>query len=127
MQSGVNWYHEITLFLFVIFIVGLASQTVIPKIEFGVDGFGIVQNGIHNTNLIPFKVLTETYNEVFVNGNVNYFIINFLGNIILFFAIWISDSFAVEGIEYKSNFHRFFKFSVYRCVPAFSCKRNRCR
>ena len=83
-NKKLNWYHEIVLFLFVIFIVGLASQTIIPKFESGVGGFKIIKNGIHETNLIPFKVLVETYNEVFINGYINYFIINFLGNIILF-------------------------------------------
>ena len=88
----VNWYHESALILFVLFIVGLASQTIIPKFETGVNGFMVVKNGIHETNLIPFKVLIETYNEVFINGNMNYFLINFLGNIIMFmpFGFFIS-------------------------------------
>ncbi len=86
-SKKINWYHEITLFIFVLFTVGLSSQTIIPKFEFGVIGFNVVQNGIHETNLIPFKVLFETYNEVFVNGYINYFLINFLGNIILFIPI----------------------------------------
>lgn len=76
--------HEIALVVFVVFLVGLASQTIIPKIEFGVNGFNIVQSGTHRTNLIPFKVLFETYYEVFINGNLNYFLINFLGNILIF-------------------------------------------
>lgn len=90
-QIKINWYREISLFIFVLFITGLTSQTIIPKLEFGINGFGIVKNGIHNTNLVPFKVLFDTYNEVFVNGYINYFIINFLGNIILFipFGIFI--------------------------------------
>ncbi len=79
----VNYLRETTLLLFVILIAGLASQTIIPKFEFGVNGFGIVRGGVHTTNLIPFKVAIETYREV-MNGNVNYFIINFLGNIFLF-------------------------------------------
>ena len=83
-MKNVNWYHEITLIIFVLFIVGLTSQTIIPKFESGVNGFGIVKSGVHETNLIPFKVLFETYNEVFVNGYINYFLINFLGNIIMF-------------------------------------------
>lgn len=80
----VNWLREITMLAFVIFLGGLASQTVIPKFEIGVDGFNIVKSGIHKTNLIPFKVLFETYKIAFVNGYINYFLINFLGNIILF-------------------------------------------
>lgn len=83
-DNKVNWYREFALFLFIICVVGLASQTIIPKFEFGVNGFNFIKNGIHNTNLIPFKVLFETYHEVFINGYVNYFIINFLGNIIMF-------------------------------------------
>lgn len=83
-NKKINLYHELTLFIFVLFIVGLFSQTIIPKFEFGINGFGIVKNGVHKTNLIPFKVLTETYREVFINGYVEYFLINFLGNIILF-------------------------------------------
>lgn len=80
----VNWYREIMMFAFVIFGVGLASQTIIPKLEIGENGLAIVQKGIHETNLIPFKILAETYMEVFVKGNVTYFLINILGNIILF-------------------------------------------
>lgn len=83
-KVNTNWLRETALFAFVIFLVGLASQTVIPKFEIGINGFNIVKNGIHETNLIPFKVLFETYNEVFINGYINYFLINFLGNIILF-------------------------------------------
>jgi len=83
----VNWYYEISLFLFVLFVVGLISQTIIPKFEFGLNGFKILKSGVHETNLIPFKVLVDTYNEVFVNENINYFLINFLGNIIMFMPI----------------------------------------
>lgn len=83
----INWYHEIALFIFVLFIVGLASQTIIPKIELSKNGFKIVKNGFHETNLIPFKVFKETYIEVFANGNINYLIINFLGNIIMFMPL----------------------------------------
>ena len=86
-NKKINWYHEIFLFIFVLFITGLASQTILPKFEFGVNGFRIVANRIHETNLIPFKVLKETYNEVFINNNFNYFLINFLGNIIMFIPI----------------------------------------
>lgn len=83
-----NLYHEIALLIFVIFVVGLASQTVIPKIELGINGnINILKNGTHGINLLPLKVLFETYREVFINLNINYFIINFLGNIIMFMPI----------------------------------------
>lgn len=83
-----NLYHEIALLIFVIFVVGLASQTVIPKIELGINGnINILKNGTHGINLLPLKVLFEIYREVFINLNINYFIINFLGNIIMFMPI----------------------------------------
>lgn len=83
-----NLYHEIALLIFVIFVVGLASQTVIPKIELGINGnINILKNGTHGINLLSLKVLFETYREVFINLNINYFIINFLGNIIMFMPI----------------------------------------
>lgn len=83
-----NLYHEIALLIFVIFVVGLASQIVIPKIELGINGnINILKNGTHGINLLPLKVLFETYREVFINLNINYLIINFLGNIIMFMPI----------------------------------------
>lgn len=83
-QVKTNRFREITMFAFVMFLVGLASQTVIPKFETGANGVQIVQSGMHRTNLVPFKVFSQTYYEVFVNGNIHYFLINFLGNIVLF-------------------------------------------
>ena len=81
------WRHELTLLIFILFIVGLTSQTINPKFEFGINGFGIVKSGKYRINLIPFKVLFETYHEVFVHGNINYFLINFLGNIVMFIPL----------------------------------------
>lgn len=87
-NKAVNPFHEAALFIFIIFVTGLASQTVIPKIEITMaGGISIISSGVHTTNLIPFKVLPETYTEAFVHGHINYFIINFVGNIIMFMPI----------------------------------------
>lgn len=96
-----NLVREVILLGFVVFIAGLTSQTVIPKFEFGADGFGIVENGVHQTNLIPFKVFSQTRYEVFVNKNINYFLINFLGNIILFmpFGFFIPLLWRISAIK----------------------------
>ena len=86
--KSTNWHREIALFLFVIFCIGLASQTIIPKFELGMDGkISIARDRVHNTNLIPLRVLYETYYEVFKFGYIDYFIINFLGNVIMFMPI----------------------------------------
>ena len=95
-KAELNIRREVALFIFVIFIVGLTSQTVIPKIEFGVNGLGVVENGVHQTNLIPFTVFSQTHYEVFINKNINYFLINFLGNIILFIPFGLAVPFLWE-------------------------------
>jgi glycopeptide antibiotics resistance protein len=46
--------------------------------------FGAFQ---HRYNLIPFLVFKETYQAVFVDHCFSYFIINFLGNIMIFIPI----------------------------------------
>lgn len=79
-----SWLREIVLCLFVLWCAGTASQTIIPKFEFGISGFGIVASRIREVNLIPFKVIANTYREAFVNGVRSYFFINFLGNIMMF-------------------------------------------
>lgn len=77
--------HEVLLLLLLfMFTVGLLSQTVMPKIEFYGDSFGIVKSGAGGFNAIPLKVLADTFFEVTQNGNISYFIINFLGNIVMF-------------------------------------------
>lgn len=86
-SAKINWYHEAGAFLFAVFLVGLASQTVIPKFEFGNVQFNVVNNGLHKTNIIPFRVFLETWIEVFKYGNTSYFIINFLGNVLMFVPI----------------------------------------
>ena len=85
-NKEINLKREIILFIFFSFMIALASQTIIPKIEID-SGIKIINEGGHKTNLIPLKVIKETYYEVFINKHINYFIINFLGNIIMFIPI----------------------------------------
>ena len=40
-------------------------------------------------NLIPFRIFYDTYIEVFKNNNISYFIISFIGNIIIFIPLGI--------------------------------------
>ena len=82
-----NWCHEVCLLFFVLFLVGLASQAMIPRIEFDMTGFHIVNTGVHKNNFIPFRFLAETYDEVFVKRNLNYFLVIFLGNIVMFMPL----------------------------------------
>lgn len=91
LKTKVNWHHEILLLLLFMFIVGLLSIAL-------TGNFNIKNFGVDRINLIPFKILVETYQEVFINNNINYFIINFLGNIIMFIPIGL-----IIPILYKTN------------------------
>lgn len=87
-NNKINWYHEIALTVFAIFIIGLASQTIIPEFEVTETGnFAISSSRVHTTNLIPFRMFIETYREAFVNGHFNYFIVNIIGNITIFMPV----------------------------------------
>ena len=82
-----NWLHELGLFLFVMYCVGVASQTFIPKIEFGNTSSCILnQNIFGEINFIPGKVVFDTYNEINTYNNYIYFVINYF---IFFFVIYI--------------------------------------
>ncbi len=97
-----NPCRELLMFVFVLFVAGVASQMVIRKLIISEEGISVIQNGIHKTNLIPFKVFYETYIEVFEKGNVYYFLINFLGNIVIFmpFGLFIP---ALWGVNAKKT------------------------
>lgn len=83
-----NMLHEVVLLLFCMFCVGVASQTVIPKLEFGVNGIGFVNGNLSGRiNLIPGRVFYDIYQECIVNHYFSYFVINFVGNICLFLPI----------------------------------------
>ena len=87
-KTAKNWLREIVLLIFVMYCVGVASQTFIPKIEFGNTKLFLVnQNVFGEINLIPGKVLVDSYYEVIYNYNYLYFIVNVIGNIILFVPI----------------------------------------
>ena len=80
LKIKINWCHEGLLLFLYIFIIGLLSQAL-------TGGFSINNFDIKRINVIPFKILVETYQEVFLNNNINYFIISFLGNIMMFIPI----------------------------------------
>lgn len=97
-----NILHEIVLLLFVMFCVGVASQTIIPKIEFGTAGVGIVyENLFGEINLIPGKVFYDIYRECAVNHYYLYFVINFVGNICLFLPIGFGLALLWEDMSSK--------------------------
>ncbi len=86
-NARTTWQRELTLFLFVLFTAGLASQAILPKITLSGSGLQFHLSGTHTTNLTPFRVFYDTYVGTFVHGNPHHFLINFLGNIAMFVPI----------------------------------------
>ena len=72
-----EWLHEMGIFVLVLVMIGLFSQTILPK-------NGLAEPSIEHVNLEFFRVFRETYNAIIYLGFWEPFYINFLGNIILF-------------------------------------------
>ncbi len=88
-SQKLNILRECAIILFCLYCVALASQTIIPKLEFNGSGtIGIVNGNLDGEiNLIPGKVIYETYIECVINSYYLYFWINMVGNICLFIPI----------------------------------------
>lgn len=101
-RHKINWLHEIGFCLFVMFCVGVASQTIIPKLEFGNVSAGIVnRNLLGEINLIPGMVFVDIYKECFLNHFPMYFVINVLGNICLFLPIGFGVPLLWKKVSFK--------------------------
>ncbi len=80
--------REILLALFVMFLVGLISQTVLSEIMLTADGFEIVRHaGGGGLNLKLFDVFRLVRIETFERGKINFFLINVVGNIAVFMPV----------------------------------------
>ena len=102
--ASINWYHEAALCLFLLFLVGVASQTIIPKLEFGNVAFGITNRSLSSRiNLIPGMVFWDSYRECFIHHYPLYFIINFCGNICLFLPIGFGITLLWDNISPKKS------------------------
>ena len=87
-----KWSKEILLFLFIMFCIGVASQTIIPKwyTMVGQDGKAHIYmnrlEGIRSINLIPFSTIFSYL--AFSNDQVSNWnqvsLINLLGNVLVF-------------------------------------------
>ena len=79
--------RELGITLFFMFLTGLLSQTILPTVSVQGEGIQLI-NGDHQAiNLEPFRVLTETYNAIKYLDLWQPFLINFVGNIVMFIPI----------------------------------------
>lgn len=104
--------HEVGVWLFWLSVVGIASQTVVPRFATLADGsFGPVFGG-GSINLIPFKVFYNSYQWIFVQGHPYYFVLYFIGNILLFVPIGFFASLLWKRLEGKCAVLLTFAFSL---------------
>ena len=75
--------------VFLLYIIALTTQAIFPKFIIGLKGISIIETGRHKINLIPLMILKDVYIESIVKGNVAFFLINVIGNIMLFVPIGI--------------------------------------
>ena len=85
-RRKLNFTREAALLIFVMFLAGLMSQAIIPEIRISAGEVHIINDGVHTTNLIPFRVLFDTYKELSL-GHFGALIINFFGNVVMFMPI----------------------------------------
>ena len=78
--------HEVGLLAFTVYLVGLASLTVLPIIRWQEGGLSFELYGRGNLNLIPFRIFFDSLCMA-SQGDTTYFLINFLGNIATFLPI----------------------------------------
>lgn len=90
MGLQTSGWHEAGVWVFALFLVGLLSQAVVPKFEMTSQGLrvvgGLFVEPLSHLNLIPGRVLWETYQDMCA-GEWSGFQINFLGNILMFMPI----------------------------------------
>jgi len=80
--------REILMVVFVMFLVGLVSQTVLSEITLTANGFEIVHRpGGGGLNLKLFDVFRLVEIETIERGKINFFLINIVGNILVFVPI----------------------------------------
>ncbi|MCM3745544.1 VanZ family protein [Sporosarcina luteola] len=93
----VSKLHELLLALFILYLVGLASQTIIPRWNLGVDGstgrffFDVsIFDRQSSVNLFPFRTIMNYFqaNE-YVSGWSSVSLVNLLGNLFVFSPIGI--------------------------------------
>ena len=80
--NKLNLKREILLLVFYLFLVGLFSQTIIPKYD---SNNNLVISKVR-LNLIPFKIIYDSIIEL-KKGNIYYLIISLIGNILMFIIV----------------------------------------
>lgn len=78
-DNDVNWSHESGVIFFSMYIIGLISQTFFSNFQVRAENVIV--------NIIPFNKIREIWDIVIVEGRVNYFFIEILGNVGVFVVV----------------------------------------
>ncbi|MDR1630786.1 MAG: VanZ family protein [Oscillospiraceae bacterium] len=106
--------HELLLGLFLLLIVALLSQTVIPKFEFGNVPFGFAKDETDGgINLIPGLIFYDSVAEWQKLGSPFYFVTNLLGNIIMFAPLGFFPPLLFKVMPRKKVLLLAFSFSLF--------------
>lgn len=92
---AINIFHEFGITAFILFLIGLASQTVLPDSNFSVENIKL--------NLTPFKIIRQTYHTILIYHSFDYFFVNLIGNIAIFMPI----GFFIPMLWYKKHIYLF--------------------
>lgn len=87
-RESLNILREIFMLMFSVYVVWLASQTVIPHMEWVDGGFVVDLPEIYVTkyNIVPFAAIWDAVCKIFVDVNL-YYVIYLVGNIIVFIPL----------------------------------------
>ena len=87
LGSKPNLFHELGVAVFILFLVGLASQTIIPAWGLNVGGIEFLMSPLDRINLIPFQSFIIIGRIFSRGGYPDIQIIQVLGNIGMFSVI----------------------------------------
>ena len=81
--------REVIMLIFLLYMIALTSQAILPKFIIDFDGIHNIETGTHVLNLVPFKFLGDIYRETILKGDIVFFLINIVGNTLLFVPIGV--------------------------------------
>ena len=98
--------HEGLALFLLVWTLGLLSQTVLPELITAIREGTLRLNS--RVNLVPFLVFRQTA-EMFRSDHLSYFLINLLGNVLIFVPLGLLPPLLWKGME------RFWKVLVLGC------------
>lgn len=85
-RSYTTGWHELGAVLFIVFMAGLFSQTILPPWEWKNGTLLLVNDGVGSINVIPFRIFSDCWEQL-GKHNISYVLISLLGNIAVFLPI----------------------------------------